>query len=64
MKELKMSPNFSVDDDIHKLRLHTAKKYCSIPKEAAEKDFNFHYQSAKQTIESFRKKNKKAVDKD
>jgi hypothetical protein len=55
MKVLKMSSNFPVDG-IHDLRLYIAEKYCSIPKEEVEKDFNFHYQSAKQAIESFRQK--------
>jgi hypothetical protein len=54
MKVLKMSPSFTVDD-IHNLRLYIAKKYCLISKREAEKDFNFHYQSAKQAIEKFRK---------
>jgi hypothetical protein len=57
MKVLKMSPNFTVDD-IHDLRLYTAEKYCSMAKEEAEKDFNFHYQNAKQAIENFRKRDR------
>jgi Tfp pilus assembly PilM family ATPase len=55
MKTLKISPNFTVDD-IHNLRLYIAEKYSSIPKEEADRDFNSHYQSAKEVIESFRKK--------
>jgi transposase len=62
MKALKISPNFSIND-IHNLRLYIAEKYSSMSKEEADKDFNFHYQSAKEAIESFRKKNEKSIEK-
>jgi hypothetical protein len=57
MKELVISPNFSVED-IHNLRVYIGEKYRSMSKEAAENDFNLHYQEAKKAIEAFRKANK------
>ncbi|GHT34220.1 hypothetical protein AGMMS49592_3870 [Endomicrobiia bacterium] len=56
MKELKISPNFTVED-IHNLRVYIGEKYSSMSKEEADNDFNLHYQETKKAIEDLRKAN-------
>jgi hypothetical protein len=62
MDKFKISPAFSVDD-IHNLRVQIGKKYRSMSKQEAEKDFDLHYQKGKKAIEMFRKSHIRVIDK-